>query len=164
MKREDVKREDGKREDGKREDGKREDVTFRAFRTLISIPGSLPFDHSSQENNMPARRPNSKPAASKSARTKASSGRRATAAGPRLYTLDVWIMTGPISKKFVKKNPKISRTIEIRGDQTLEDLHEAIFDAFDRFDPHMKNLKPESPSPRSRSRPSTGSRAPRGGR
>jgi hypothetical protein len=31
----------------------------------------------------------------------------------------------------------ISRTIQIRGDQTLEDLHDTIFDAFDREEEHM---------------------------
>lgn len=30
-----------------------------------------------------------------------------------------------------------SRTVQIRGDQTLEDLHHAIFDAFDREEEHM---------------------------
>lgn len=55
----------------------------------------------------------------------------------RLYTLDVFIISGPVTEKFAKKNPEISRTIQIRGDQTLEDLHQAIFDAFDRFDDHM---------------------------
>src|SRR4051794_28241826 len=55
----------------------------------------------------------------------------------RLYTLEVFILSGPIDKKFVKKNPEMSRTFQIRGDQTLEDLHHAIFDAFDRYDEHM---------------------------
>jgi hypothetical protein len=55
----------------------------------------------------------------------------------RLYTLDVFILSGPVTEKFVKKNPVMSRTIQIRGDQTLEDLHHTIFDAFDRFDEHM---------------------------
>jgi len=32
---------------------------------------------------------------------------------------------------------RIWRTIALRGDQTLEDLHEAIFVAFDRYDEHM---------------------------
>jgi len=50
----------------------------------------------------------------------------------RLYTLEVFLLSGPLIKKFVKKNPKVSRTIQIRGDQTLEDLHRAIFDAFDQ--------------------------------
>jgi hypothetical protein len=30
----------------------------------------------------------------------------------------------------------INRVIEIRGDQTLEDLHHAIFKAYDRFEEH----------------------------
>ena len=55
----------------------------------------------------------------------------------RLYTLEVFLLSGPIAEKFAKKNPVISRTIQIRGDQTLEDLHHAIFDAFDRWDEHM---------------------------
>lgn len=55
----------------------------------------------------------------------------------RLFTLEVFLFAGPISEKFLKKNKIVSRTIEIRGDQTLEKLHECIFDAFDRFDGHM---------------------------
>ncbi len=55
----------------------------------------------------------------------------------RLYTLDVSLLSGRITEQFDKKNPVVSRTIQIRGDQTLEDLHEAIFDAHDRFDEHM---------------------------
>ena len=55
----------------------------------------------------------------------------------RLYTLEVFIISGPVTEKFAKKNPVISRTIQIRGDQTLEDLHHAIFDAFGRWEEHM---------------------------
>src|SRR5260221_8742365 len=55
----------------------------------------------------------------------------------RLYTLEVFLLSGPISEKFVKKNPVVSRTIQIRGDQTLEDLHHAVFDAFGRWEEHM---------------------------
>lgn len=55
----------------------------------------------------------------------------------RLYTLEVFLTDGPISETFAKKNPVVSRTIQIRGDQTLEDLHHAIFDAFDREEEHM---------------------------
>jgi hypothetical protein len=54
-----------------------------------------------------------------------------------IYTLEVFIISGPVSKKFVKKNPVMSRTIEIRGDQTLAEFHQAIFKAFDRFDDHL---------------------------
>ena len=55
----------------------------------------------------------------------------------RLYTLEVFIISGPITEQFARKNPVVSRTIQVRGDQTLEDLHHAVFDAFDRFDEHL---------------------------
>jgi len=55
----------------------------------------------------------------------------------RLFTLEVCIVSGPMTEKFIKKNKAICRTIQIRGDQTLEDLHYAIFDAFNREDQHM---------------------------
>lgn len=57
--------------------------------------------------------------------------------GVELYTFDVFIINGPMSRDFVKKNRVISRTIQIRGDQTLEELHSAIFNAFDREEEHM---------------------------
>ncbi len=31
----------------------------------------------------------------------------------------------------------MSRTLEIRGNQTLEELHKIIYKAFDRFDEHL---------------------------
>ena len=55
----------------------------------------------------------------------------------QLYTLEVFITSGPMAEEFAKKNKVISRTIEIRGDQTLEDLHNEIFDAFDREEEHL---------------------------
>jgi hypothetical protein len=55
----------------------------------------------------------------------------------KLYTLDVSIMDGPMTEGFLKKNKVVSRTIQIRGDQTLAELHRTIFDAFDREDEHM---------------------------
>jgi hypothetical protein len=62
----------------------------------------------------------------------------ASAGGPaRVYALEVFLFQGPVTRKFAKKNPVVSRTIEMRGDQTLEDLHHAIFDAFDREEEHM---------------------------
>jgi hypothetical protein len=54
-----------------------------------------------------------------------------------LYTLEVSIISGPIAKSFIQKNKVIARTIQIRGDQTLQDLHYAIFEAFDREEQHM---------------------------
>jgi hypothetical protein len=58
------------------------------------------------------------------------------AGGPRLYTLEVFLLSGPITKAFAKKHPVVSRTIQLRGDQTLADLHRVLFDAFDRDDEH----------------------------
>jgi len=52
-----------------------------------------------------------------------------------LYVVSVFLVGGPTSKKFANK--EISRVIEIRGDQTLEQLHHAIFKAYDRFEEHM---------------------------
>jgi Plasmid pRiA4b ORF-3-like protein len=62
---------------------------------------------------------------------------RTTGIDKKLYTLDVFIISGPMTKSFAKKNRVFSRTIQIRGDQTLEELHRAIFDAFDREEEHM---------------------------
>ncbi len=62
------------------------------------------------------------------------------AAGPasapaNLYVLSVFLTGGPVSKRFANK--EISRVIEIRGDQLLEDLHHAIFKAYDRWEEHL---------------------------
>ena len=54
-----------------------------------------------------------------------------------LFTLDVFITSGPMTEEFVEENETICRTIQIRGNQTLEDLHNAIFEAFDREEEHM---------------------------
>jgi hypothetical protein len=52
-----------------------------------------------------------------------------------LYVLTVFLTAGPTSEKFANK--VIRRTIEIRGDQTLAQLHDAIFQAYDRWDQHL---------------------------
>ena len=70
-------------------------------------------------------------------RTKKRATRAKARSADNLYTLDVFIMSGPIARSFAKKNKVISRTIQIRGDQTLEELHHAIFNAFDREEEHM---------------------------
>ena len=57
----------------------------------------------------------------------------------KLYTLKVSLMTGPAHLGSVHE--EISRTFQIRGDQTLELLHETIFDAFDREEEHMYEFK-----------------------
>src|SRR5882724_6013319 len=78
----------------------------------------------------------------KSARNPAPAGpanRSAATATPpatpaNLYVLFVFLQGGPTSAKFTHK--EISRVIEIRGDQTLDQLHGAIFQAYDRWDQH----------------------------
>ncbi len=54
-----------------------------------------------------------------------------------VYTLCASLIGGPVTEAFAKKNPVISRTIEIRGDQTLAALHTALFDAFKREEEHL---------------------------
>ena len=54
-----------------------------------------------------------------------------------IYTMEVFLISGPTTREFVKKNPVVSRTIEIRGDQTLEKLHSVIYKAFNREDQHL---------------------------
>jgi hypothetical protein len=51
-----------------------------------------------------------------------------------LFTLEVTITNGSMTDGFVARNPVISRTIEIRAGQTLNQLHRTIFKAFDRWD------------------------------
>jgi len=67
--------------------------------------------------------------------TQASVEKSKEAGTPRVYTLQVFLIGGPITKAFAGK--EISRTIQIRGDQTLQTLHQAIFQAFDRFEEHF---------------------------
>lgn len=52
-----------------------------------------------------------------------------------LYTLFVWLVQGPIQDEYAGK--EISRTIQIKGTQSLSTLHNAIFKAFERYDQHL---------------------------
>ncbi|MFH1371488.1 MAG: plasmid pRiA4b ORF-3 family protein [Planctomycetota bacterium] len=70
--------------------------------------------------------------------------------GCGLYTLDVVLFSGPVTEKFAKKNPVVSYIIEIRGDQTLEQLHKAIFKAFDRWEGHMYEFQVGGKGPQDR--------------
>ena len=58
-----------------------------------------------------------------------------------LYTLAVQITDGPMTEAFMKQNPVVARTIQIRSDQTLAQLHRAIFKAFGRSDPHLYEFR-----------------------
>ena len=47
-----------------------------------------------------------------------------------LYLLDGYIYCGPLSKRFWNK--RLARIVECRADNTLAEVHEAFFKAFDR--------------------------------
>lgn len=54
-----------------------------------------------------------------------------------LFTLDVFLIDGPVTEEFVAENPQVSRSIKIKGSNTLKDLHYILFQAFDREEEHM---------------------------
>ncbi len=63
---------------------------------------------------------------------------RETSAAPEaLYVLAVFLINGPVTEAFVAKNPEISRIIEIKGSNTLAELHQILFKAFDREEEHL---------------------------
>lgn len=64
--------------------------------------------------------------------TKKKARTASTAASARLYVLKVWL-----GRADDENFDEISRTIEIAGHHTLEDLHDVIFQAFDREDEHL---------------------------
>lgn len=59
-----------------------------------------------------------------------------------------------VFKVRLKGTKRIWRRIALRGDETLDDLHNAIFAAFDRYDPHLYSFYfPKAPGYGSRSGP-----------
>ena len=54
-----------------------------------------------------------------------------------LYVLQVNLLGGPVTDDFIDEHPVICRTIEIKGRHTLADLHDAIFEAYDREEEHL---------------------------
>jgi hypothetical protein len=86
-----------------------------------------------------------------SAKPKTEPRSRSSEALQALYVLEVAIIDGSMTEAFVKKNRQVARTIEIRGDQTLADLHSIIFKAFDRFEEHayefqLRGKRPNDPN------------------
>ena len=81
-----------------------------------------------------------------------------------LYVLLVSLMSGPVNEK--SANKVVSRVIEIGGDQTLVDLHQAIFKAYDRGDDHMYEFqfgkRPHDPGGPNYRVPSPGSGSKKG--
>ena len=58
------------------------------------------------------------------------SDRRALLSRPNVYVLRVYLVSGPYGEESVGN--EIFRTLKLRGDQTLEDLHHAIFHSYER--------------------------------
>lgn len=64
--------------------------------------------------------------------------RRNDVSAKTIFRFGVRLLSGPLSPSFVAKHPEApERIIDIRGSQTLADLHQIIFKAFDREYPHM---------------------------
>lgn len=57
-------------------------------------------------------------------------GKRASASRPKAYILRVYLVSGPYGEESV--GHEIFRTLKVRGDQTLEDLHHTIFSSYER--------------------------------
>jgi hypothetical protein len=102
--------------------------------------------------------PRSKPASQKKPSGKTVSGQKSPVTGQKsavpttnanlVYTLDVYLTDGPVSSAYA--NQKISRRIELLGRQTLHDLHQAIFEAFERWEHHLYEFNfGEGPADRS---------------
>lgn len=70
-----------------------------------------------------------------------------------LYVLEVFLIDGPMTEEFIALNSVVSRTIEIKGSNSLEDLHKIIFKAFGRQEEHMYEFQvggsgPQDPNAR----------------
>ena len=88
------------------------------------------------EDEIPSRKhPNAAKSSAQPGKRNVKAGTAEASARVNLYVVLVYLQSGPISTKAARK--EISRMIEIRGDQTLEDLHQAIFRAYDRWDEHL---------------------------
>ncbi len=73
--------------------------------------------------------------------------RRALLPRPNAYILRVYLVSGPYGEESV--GHEIFRTLKVRGDQTLEDLHHAIFCAYgreqDRYYDFCLSMDPNDP-------------------
>jgi len=69
---------------------------------------------------------------------KAKTARQDAIVEKTIFRFEVHLLSGPVAPSFIESNPEPpSRVIDIRGSQTLDALHMAIFRAFDREDAHM---------------------------
>ncbi len=73
--------------------------------------------------------------------------KRASVPRPNVYILRIYLVSGPYGEEAVGQ--EIFRTLKVRGDQTLEDLHHAIFCSFgrenDRYYEFYLGMDPNDP-------------------
>ena len=82
----------------------------------------------------------------------AAAGKRASkSTAQQVYELTVTLIGGPLTEEFVDANPVVSRTVQMLGTQKLENLHDIIFEAFDRDDEHMYEFQVGGEQPFDRS-------------
>jgi hypothetical protein len=104
----------------------------RAVQEQLAAAGVIPYVPGEADKASAEAPPTARAATTQKAKTK-SPERSADA----LYVLNAIIFEGPVTEEFMEENPQVYRTIEIKGGQTLETLHQIIFKAFDREDEHM---------------------------
>jgi hypothetical protein len=62
-------------------------------------------------------------------------------------TLSVKLISGPMLDSFRKKNKTIRRVLLCHTEHTLEILHDAIYEVFERFDPHLYEFQLDTKKP-----------------
>ena len=123
--------------------------------TTLRVNPCLPEEEEDDDDIMPelaaffesflGEPPGSNASSQKQLSGKATSGQKQQVTGPTptaptvhsnlVYTLNVYLTDGPITAAYAKR--EISRRIDILGRQTLHDLHQAIFEAFERWEEHL---------------------------
>ena len=111
-------------EEDEDEDGPSLDELADLFASLLAEPP----DHKAAKKS-------SKSTSAKQLQARDKPGALPPAALNRVYTLDVTLVGGPVAEDDIDE--EIVRRINILGRQTLHDLHEAIFDAFERWEEHL---------------------------
>lgn len=84
-------------------------------------------------------------------RVKAATTRLDALAEKTIFRFEVRLLSGPVTPSFIRRNPEPPlRIVDIRGSQTLDALHMAIFRAFDREEAHMYEFQMGGKKPMAR--------------
>jgi hypothetical protein len=109
-----------------------EDMLAEDMDELMDLFGA--FLESQALRKPPAQAKKGKKPSKKKAATKKPAA-QPSSASPQLYTLNVFLTGGPMDESF--EGEVISRKVQLLGGQTLHDLHQIIFDAFEREEEHL---------------------------